>query len=63
LTEFQANDDARVLLARADSALYSAKAAGTNRLFVHTGTQIREDQLAVPSVNGETAEPPQPVVV
>ena len=30
------------LLARADSALYSAKAAGPNRLFVHTGTHIRE---------------------
>ncbi len=46
LTEFQANDDARSLLARADSALYSAKAAGPNRLFVHTGAHIREDQTA-----------------
>ena len=43
LTEMQTNDDARVLLARADSALYSAKAAGPNRLFVHNGSQIRED--------------------
>ena len=42
LTEVQAGDDARSLLARADSALYSAKAAGPNRLFVHTGSHIRE---------------------
>jgi hypothetical protein len=39
----QASDDSRALLARADSALYSAKAAGVNRLFVHSGSQIRED--------------------
>jgi diguanylate cyclase len=36
------DDDSKSILTRADSALYSAKAAGTNRLFVHTGTQIRE---------------------
>ncbi len=42
LAEVRAQDDARSLLARADSALYSAKAAGCNRLFVHTGTAIRE---------------------
>ena len=47
LTEVQASDDARSLLARADSALYSAKAAGPNRSFVHTGTHIREQQSAV----------------
>jgi len=44
LTEMQPSDDAKTLLARADSALYSAKAAGRNRLFVHNGSQIREDQ-------------------
>lgn len=54
LAEVQAGDDARALLARADSALYSAKAAGHNRLFVHMSGQIREDQppplvKAVPS--------------
>jgi diguanylate cyclase len=43
LTEVQPSDDARMLLARADSALYSAKAAGANRLFVHSGSHIRED--------------------
>jgi diguanylate cyclase (GGDEF)-like protein len=42
LTEVQSGDDARTLLARADSALYSAKAAGHNRSFVHTGAHIRE---------------------
>ena len=42
LTEVQPGDDARTLLARADSALYSAKAAGANRSFVHTGAHIRE---------------------
>jgi diguanylate cyclase (GGDEF)-like protein len=35
-------DDPRSLLARADSALYSAKAAGANRLFIHNGAVIRE---------------------
>lgn len=43
LTEVQAGDDSRSLLARADSALYSAKAAGQDRLFIHNGSQIRED--------------------
>jgi predicted signal transduction protein with EAL and GGDEF domain len=42
MTEMHSGDDSRSLFARADSALYSAKAAGQNRLFVHTGTQIRE---------------------
>jgi diguanylate cyclase (GGDEF)-like protein len=35
-------DDTKSLLVRADSALYSAKASGRNRLFFHTGSQIRE---------------------
>jgi diguanylate cyclase (GGDEF)-like protein len=63
LTEVQPNDDARALLARADSALYSAKAAGANRLFVHTGSQIREDRSAAPSVNGQAAEEPHAALV
>jgi len=49
LTEDQADDDTRALLARADSALYSAKAAGPNRLFVHASGHIREDQFAMAS--------------
>jgi diguanylate cyclase (GGDEF)-like protein len=48
LTEGQASDDARTLLARADSALYSAKAAGPNRAFVHTGSHIREHRAVAP---------------
>jgi diguanylate cyclase (GGDEF)-like protein len=42
ITAAASDDDAKSLLARADSALYSAKAAGPNRLFLHTGTHIRE---------------------
>jgi diguanylate cyclase (GGDEF)-like protein len=49
LTEVQSGDDSRTLLARADSALYSAKAAGPNRVFVHTGAHIREHQSATPA--------------
>ncbi len=33
-------DDAQTLVARADAALYSAKAAGRNRLFCHNGNSI-----------------------
>ncbi len=42
VAEYQAGDDGKSLLGRADSAFYSARAAGGNRQFVHTGTQIRE---------------------
>jgi diguanylate cyclase (GGDEF)-like protein len=48
LAEAQAQDDARTLLARADSALYSAKAAGPNRAFVHNGAHIREHVSMAP---------------
>jgi diguanylate cyclase len=53
LTEVQQDDDTRVILGRADSALYSAKAAGVNRLFVHNGSHIREDSDNTPLVAGE----------
>lgn len=53
LTEVQPGDDARTLLARTDSALYSAKAAGSNRLFVHTGSHIREDQDPTAAASSE----------
>ncbi|HEX3727535.1 MAG TPA: GGDEF domain-containing protein [Pirellulales bacterium] len=33
-------DNAQSLMARADAALYSGKAAGRNRVFVHSGTEI-----------------------
>ena len=42
VAEAVGTDTGKTLLARADSALYSAKAAGSNRLFVHSGTQICE---------------------
>src|SRR5262245_29459775 len=38
LSEYQSDDDVKTLLGRADSAFYSAKAAGGNRLFMHTGS-------------------------
>jgi diguanylate cyclase len=44
LAEALPTDEGRTLLARADSALYSAKAAGPNRIFVHSGSFIREHQ-------------------
>ena len=42
IAEYQMNDDKKSLLGRADSAFYSAKAAGGNCQFVHSGTHIRE---------------------
>jgi diguanylate cyclase len=38
----EGDDDAKSLIGRADSALYSAKAAGANRMYIHTGAHIRE---------------------
>lgn len=55
LTEVQQGDDPRSLLARADSALYSAKAAGQNRLFTHNGSQIREDLAPTASAHNSPA--------
>jgi len=43
------NDDSKSLLSRADSAFYSAKAAGTGRIFVHSGGHIREHGAAAPA--------------
>src|SRR4051812_35253757 len=56
LTEVQPSDDTRALLGRADSALYSAKAAGQNRLFVYSGSSICEDAGSNPPVAGENDE-------
>jgi diguanylate cyclase (GGDEF)-like protein len=52
ISEAAGDDDSRSLLARADSALYSAKAAGHGRLFVHTGTHIREHVAGLAAVAG-----------
>lgn len=40
VAEVTASDDAAKLLARADAALYSAKAAGRNQVFQHTGRAV-----------------------
>lgn len=36
------SDDIKILLTRADTALYSAKAAGRNRVYCHTGQNVME---------------------
>jgi diguanylate cyclase (GGDEF)-like protein len=41
LSESRSDDDAKSLLGRADSALYSARAAGGDTQFSHTGESIR----------------------
>lgn len=51
VAEVTADDDAGRLLARADAALYSAKAAGRNRVFQHTGRAV----IAAPSRTGVDA--------
>lgn len=40
IAEYKPGDNAELLLVRARSALYSAKASGPNRQFIHTGDQI-----------------------
>lgn len=56
ITEAIEGDTIKALLARADSALYSAKATGVNRQFLHTGTQIREHRRPEPA---NSVEQPQ----
>ena len=43
-------DNAQTLLARADSALYGAKAAGRNRVYKHTGLEIEPVSAPTPEV-------------
>lgn len=45
VAEALSHDDAATLIARADAALYSAKVAGRNQVFQHTGRSV----IAVPS--------------
>lgn len=56
IAEYQTGDEAKTLLGRADSAFYSAKAAGVNRQYVHTGSQIREHLSQSTSATPESAE-------
>jgi hypothetical protein len=58
IAQFQEGDDAKALLSRADSALYSARAAGGNKQFVHSGGQIRERRHE-PTAGDRPAPPPE----
>lgn len=55
LAESLPADTPKSLLARADSAAYSARAAGPGQLYVHTGASIR------PDLRTDTREPKLPV--
>jgi diguanylate cyclase len=57
IAEYHMNDDKKSLLGRADSAFYSAKAAGGNCQFVHSGSQIREFRSANPSRSADLGKP------
>jgi diguanylate cyclase len=57
IAEYQMNDDRKSLLGRADSAFYSAKAAGGNCQFVHSGQHIREFRGAASTTGAEAARP------
>jgi diguanylate cyclase (GGDEF)-like protein len=57
IAQYQSGDGEKSLLVRADSALYSAKAAGPNRQFVHTGHQIREHCSGGPPRSAESGRP------
>ncbi len=59
IAQAQTGDDSRSMFARADSALYSAKAAGPNHMFVHTGSHIREHAPPVRAA-GSACGPSQP---
>jgi diguanylate cyclase (GGDEF)-like protein len=45
-------DDVQSLLSRADAALYSGKAAGRNRVYRHTGTEIEPIDMPQPAAAG-----------
>jgi diguanylate cyclase len=60
MAEYQAGDESKTLLGRADSAFYSAKAAGVSRQFVHTGTNIREHVSKFPPVAPASPASSQP---
>lgn len=49
-------DSSGSLLARADSALYSARAAGKGLQYFHTGSTIRADQAGAPALATAPAE-------
>lgn len=55
-TEANPQDTSQTLLARADSALYSAKAAGRNVVFQHNGSTIRQVEKQSAGKAGTAAE-------
>jgi diguanylate cyclase (GGDEF)-like protein len=58
LSESVCDDDAKSLLGRADSALYSARAAGGNAQFSHTGEAIRpQAEFMVPAASNSAPAP------
>ncbi|MEM6799222.1 MAG: diguanylate cyclase [Planctomycetota bacterium] len=58
LAESMPADTPKSLLARADSAAYSARAAGPRRQFVHTGVAIRPDTRVQPVAEKQPAAQP-----
>lgn len=54
LAESQPGETAKALLARADAALYSARATCPGAIFLHSGGAIRADQRE-PQANADTA--------
>lgn len=57
LAEAAPGDSPRSVLARADAALYSARATSPGAQFVHSGASIRPDAPAAESRPGEDAQP------
>ncbi len=59
IAQAQVGDTSQSLISRADSALYSAKAAGRNCVFRHDGTAIEPAVLSQAEPAESPAEPPQ----
>jgi diguanylate cyclase len=56
VTTVLAGDDAKTILARADAALYAAKAAGRNAVYQHDGSGVQPGRPATPAE--EACAPP-----
>lgn len=60
MAESVSEDDAKSLLSRADSALYSARASGGNGQFSHTGDAIRSQAEIMVAAAGDPAAESRP---